>query len=61
MEKSDLLKKAGKQIKKNRESKEMVQVDLTVKMKGCIDTTHISHIEAGKTNQNKPSLRCSNV
>ncbi|MDR3706377.1 MAG: helix-turn-helix transcriptional regulator [Paludibacteraceae bacterium] len=50
MEKSDLLKLVGKRIKEIRESKEMAQVDLVVKMEGNIDTTNISRIESGRTN-----------
>jgi len=50
MEKSDLLKIVGKRIKEVRESKNMAQVDLAVKMEGNIDTTNISRIEAGRTN-----------
>jgi len=50
MEKIELLKIVGKRIKEIRESKGMAQVDLAVKMEGCIDTTNISRIEAGRTN-----------
>ena len=50
MEKSNLLKSIGINIKKIIESKGMAQVDLVVKMDGKIDTTNISRIESGRTN-----------
>ncbi len=50
MEKSDLLKTIGGNIKKVRESKGLSQVDLVGKIEGNIDTTNISRIESGRTN-----------
>jgi transcriptional regulator with XRE-family HTH domain len=50
MKKGDLLKIIGKNIKQARQSKNMAQVDLAVRMEGKIDTTNISRIEAGRTN-----------
>lgn len=50
MEKLDLLKKVGNNIKKIREAKGLAQVDLAVKMQGSIDVTNISRIESGRTN-----------
>lgn len=50
MEKSDLLKIIGANIKKARESKGLSQVDLVGKIEGNIDTTNISRIESGRTN-----------
>lgn len=50
MEKSDLLKTIGTNIKKARESKGLSQVDLVGKIEGNIDTTNISRIESGRTN-----------
>ncbi|WP_430614450.1 helix-turn-helix domain-containing protein [Flavobacterium sp. JP2137] len=50
MEKLDLLKIIGKNVKTARENKSMSQVDLVGKMEGNIDTTNISRIESGRTN-----------
>jgi len=50
MEKSDLLKTIGTNIKKARESKGLSQVDLVGRIEGNIDTTNISRIESGRTN-----------
>lgn len=50
MEKLNLLKKVGSNIKKIREFKGLSQVDLVGKIEGNIDTTNISRIEAGRTN-----------
>jgi transcriptional regulator with XRE-family HTH domain len=50
MEKADLLKLVGKRIKEIRESKELAQLDVAVRMEGNIDTTNISRIESGRTN-----------
>ena len=50
MEKLDLLKKVGNNIKKIREAKGLAQVDLAVKMQGSIYVTNISRIESGRTN-----------
>lgn len=50
MEKENLLKIVGKNIKEIRQSKGIAQVDLAVKMEGKIDTTNISRIESGRTN-----------
>ncbi|PVX46166.1 helix-turn-helix protein [Flavobacterium sp. 103] len=50
MEKLELLKSIGKNIKNIREKKGLTQVDLVGKMNGDIDTTNISRIESGRTN-----------
>src|SRR5690554_4383657 len=50
MEKVELLRIVGSNIKKIRESKGLTQVDLVGKIEGEIDTTNISRIEAGRTN-----------
>lgn len=50
MNKSDLLKNIGRNIKKIRESKGLSQVDLIGKMDGLFDPTNISRIEAGRNN-----------
>ncbi len=50
MNKLELLKNIGKNIKNIREQKGLTQVDLVGKMEGDIDTTNISRIEAGRTN-----------
>lgn len=50
MQKSDLLKNIGKNIKTLRESKGLSQVDLVGLIEGKIDTTNISRIESGRTN-----------
>lgn len=56
MEKVDLLELLGKRIKKLRLERGMSQVDLVAKMRGNIDTTNISRIEAGRTNPTIYSL-----
>lgn len=50
MEKLDLLKCIGKNVKIARESKGLSQLDLVGKIEGNIDTTNISRIESGRTN-----------
>ena len=50
MEKLELLKNVGKNIKKIRENKGLSQVDLIGKMDGLFDPTNISRIEAGRNN-----------
>lgn len=50
MNKLDLLKNIGRNIKKIRESKGLSQVDLIGKMDGLFDPTNISRIEAGRNN-----------
>ncbi|WP_300565477.1 helix-turn-helix transcriptional regulator [Flavobacterium sp.] len=50
MEKSELLKLIGKNIKIIRENKGLSQVDLIGKMEGLFDPTNISRIEAGRNN-----------
>lgn len=50
MQKEDLLKNIGKNIKTLRESKGLSQVDLVGLIEGKIDTTNISRIESGRTN-----------
>lgn len=50
MEKLELLKTVGREIKEIRESKGLTQVDLVGKIEGEIDTTNISRIESGRTN-----------
>lgn len=50
MEKSELLKNVGRNIKKIRENKGLSQVDLIGKMDGLFDPTNISRIEAGRNN-----------
>ena len=50
MEKSELLKKIGKNVQGLRLNKHMKQVDLAAKIQGDIDTTNISRIESGRTN-----------
>lgn len=50
MEKVELLRIVGSNIKKIRESKGLTQVDLVGKIEGEIDTTNISRIESGRTN-----------
>ena len=50
MEKIELLKIIGANIKRVRESKGLSQVDLVGKIEGNIDTTNISRIESGRTN-----------
>jgi len=50
MEKEELLKIIGDNIKTARKAKGLAQVDLAVRMEGKIDTTNISRLEAGRTN-----------
>jgi len=50
MEKVELLRIVGSNIKKVRESKGLTQVDLVGKIEGEIDTTNVSRIESGRTN-----------
>ncbi|UGU14238.1 helix-turn-helix domain-containing protein [Sinomicrobium kalidii] len=50
MEKSELLKIAGKRIQELREQKGLTQVDLAGKIQGEFDTTNVSRIESGRTN-----------
>lgn len=50
MEKLDLLKAVGRNVKTQRELKEISQVTLVGLMNGNIDTTNISRIESGRTN-----------
>ena len=50
MEKLDLLKCIGKNVKIARESKGLSQLDLVGRIEGNIDTTNISRIESGRTN-----------
>lgn len=50
MEKVELLRIVGSNIKRVRESKGLTQVDLVGKIEGEIDTTNISRIESGRTN-----------
>ncbi|NQZ45403.1 MAG: helix-turn-helix transcriptional regulator [Flavobacteriaceae bacterium] len=50
MEKSEMLKAIGENIKKIRLEKGLTQVDLVGKIEARIDTTNISRIEKGRTN-----------
>lgn len=50
MEKLEILKKIGGNIKKARLEKGYTQVDLVGKIEAKIDTTNISRIEKGRTN-----------
>ena len=50
MEKLELLKSIGRNIKRIREEKGLSQVDLIGKMDGLFDPTNISRIEAGRNN-----------
>ncbi len=50
MEKSDILKIIGQNVKRIRLEKGLTQVDLVGKIKAQIDTTNISRIEKGRTN-----------
>jgi len=50
MEKSELLKIIGSNVKRIRHSKGMTQVDLAGNVIESIDTTNISRIESGRTN-----------
>jgi len=50
MEKSELLKLLGENIKKIRLEKGITQMDIVQNIQGNIDATNISRIEAGRTN-----------
>lgn len=50
MEKLEILKKIGENIKEARLKKGYTQVDLVGKIEAKIDTTNISRIEKGRTN-----------
>ena len=50
MEKSEILKLIGQNIKRIRLEKGLTQVDLVGKIEAQIDTTNISRIEQGRTN-----------
>lgn len=53
MDKQVLLKLVGKRIKEVRESKDVTQLQLVIKMEeeaGKFDVTNVSRIEAGRTN-----------
>lgn len=50
MEKSEILKNIGRNIKKIREEQGLSQVDLIGKMEGLFDPTNISRIESGRNN-----------
>ena len=50
MEKSEILKVIGQNIKRIRLEKGLTQVDLVGKIEAQIDTTNISRIEQGRTN-----------
>jgi transcriptional regulator with XRE-family HTH domain len=50
MEKSEILKIIGQNIKRIRLEKNLTQVDLVGKIEAKIDTTNISRIEKGRTN-----------
>jgi len=50
MDKSELLKKIGQNIKKIRKNKGLAQLDIVANITGNIDVTNISRIEAGRTN-----------
>jgi len=50
MEKSEILKIIGQNIKRIRQEKGLTQVDLVGKIEAQIDTTNISRIEKGRTN-----------
>lgn len=50
MEKSEILKIIGENIKRIRVEKGLTQVDLVGKIEAQIDTTNISRIEKGRTN-----------
>ncbi len=50
MEKSEILKIIGQNVKRIRLEKGLTQVDLVGKIKAQIDTTNISRIEKGRTN-----------
>ena len=50
MEKLEMLKAIGENIKRIRLEKGLTQVDLVGKIEARIDTTNISRIEKGRTN-----------
>ncbi len=50
MEKSEVLKIIGQNVKRIRLEKGLTQLDLVGKIKTRIDTTNISRIEKGRTN-----------
>lgn len=50
MEKTEMLRALGENIKKIRLEKGLTQVDLVGKIEARIDTTNISRIEKGRTN-----------
>ncbi|SNZ01620.1 helix-turn-helix domain-containing protein [Flagellimonas pacifica] len=50
VEKSEILKKIGENVKRIRVEKGLTQVDLVGKIEARIDTTNISRIEKGRTN-----------
>ncbi|UJH69072.1 helix-turn-helix domain-containing protein [Allomuricauda sp. SCSIO 65647] len=50
MEKSEMLKIIGQNVKRIRLEKGLTQVDLVGKIETRIDTTNISRIEKGRTN-----------
>jgi len=50
MERLEVLKKIGENVKKARLEKGYTQVDLVGKIEARIDTTNISRIEKGRTN-----------
>ncbi|WP_228234990.1 helix-turn-helix domain-containing protein [Allomuricauda sp. M10] len=50
MEKLEILRKIGENIKEARLKKGYTQVDLVGKIEAKIDTTNISRIEKGRTN-----------
>jgi len=50
MEKSEILKIIGQNVKRIRQEKGLTQVDLVGKIEAQIDTTNISRIEKGRTN-----------
>ncbi len=62
MEKSEILKIIGQNIKRIRLEKGLTQVDLVGKIEARIDTTNISRIEKGRTNATIHTLfRISNA
>jgi len=50
MEKTEILKIIGQNVKRIRQGKGLTQVDLVGKIEAQIDTTNISRIEKGRTN-----------
>ena len=50
MEKSEIIKIIGQNIKRIRLERGLTQVDLVGKIEAQIDTTNISRIEKGRTN-----------